>query len=183
MLSKGFPATKVDEICKAAGVTKGSFYHHFESKDDLAIALIDHYFDRLLSAFEDQSWLDHEDPADRVLAFLDDVIAMMKGPMLKHGCLLGSFALDLSQTHPQIREIIDNRLSTLTCVLEPHFREALKSHRNKAGLNAKMLSRQFMAVLQGGIVLSKASDDHERIAESMQCFKQLVFMLLKGSGD
>ncbi|HRK69481.1 MAG TPA: TetR family transcriptional regulator, partial [Hyphomonas sp.] len=34
--TKGLAATSVDDICAAAGASKGAFFHHFKSKDDLA---------------------------------------------------------------------------------------------------------------------------------------------------
>ncbi len=37
--TKGFSATTVDELCSAAGVTKGAFFHHFKSKDELGVAV------------------------------------------------------------------------------------------------------------------------------------------------
>ena len=43
---KGFHDTKVDELIKAAEVTSGAFFHHFKGKDDLAIAVIDHYMEQ-----------------------------------------------------------------------------------------------------------------------------------------
>ncbi len=178
MLDKGFPATKVDEVCQAAGVTKGSFYHHFESKDALALALIDHYFDRLAQAFAGRAWLAYESPTDRVYAFLDEVIRVMRGPLLKHGCLLGSFALDLSTTHPEIRIEIQRRFDRLTGLLEPELRAALKGPNKRSGLSAPALARQFLAVLQGAIVLGKASGDHARLAEAMRCYKTMVQAVL-----
>ena len=44
MVSRGYPATTVDEICSEAGVSKGSFYHSFKTKEELGLAVLDDYF-------------------------------------------------------------------------------------------------------------------------------------------
>ncbi len=41
--AKGYAATTVDDICHAANVTKGSFFHHFKSKDELGLAAATHW--------------------------------------------------------------------------------------------------------------------------------------------
>jgi len=43
MLAKGFSATTVDDICETAKLTKGSFFHYFESKDELGEELLEHF--------------------------------------------------------------------------------------------------------------------------------------------
>ena len=179
ILSKGFPATRVDEICAAAQVTKGSFYHHFESKDDLAAALIEHYFNRLTTTLCAGAWQAKEDPVERVAAFLDHTIKVLKGPLLRQGCLLGSFALDLSQTHPEIRTEIERRFDQLVEVLEPTLRTALKQQGVRGGASAGALARQFVSVLQGAIVLAKAYDDHDKLTEGMKCYRTMLRAVLQ----
>ena len=179
ILSKGFPATRVDEICDAAKVTKGSFYHHFKSKDELASALIDHYFDTLTEGLCSGSWQDCDDPIERLQAFLDSVMAVVRGPLLRRGCLLGSFALDLSETHPDIRSEIEDRLQQLANVLEPLIRNAFRNRRIKGPPNAPALARQFVSVLQGAIVMSKAYNDHGKVAEGVRCYRAMLEAMLQ----
>lgn len=178
ILSKGFPATRVDEVCAAAKVTKGSFYHHFKSKDDLAAALIDHYFDHLTQTLCTGAWQDRSDPVERLLGFLDHAIKVLRGPLLRNGCLLGSFALDLSETHPDIRIEIENRFDQLAGVLEPTVRAALKQQGVTGFVSAGALARQFVSVLQGSIVLAKAYDDHAKLTEGMRCYSALLRSVL-----
>ena len=178
ILSKGFPATRVDEICEAAKVTKGSFYHHFKSKDELASALIDHYFDTLTAGLSEGDWPEKPDPVKRLQGFLDNAMRVVRGPLLRRGCLLGSFALDLSETHPDIRLEIEARLQQLAGVLEPLLREALREQGVKGPANAPALARQFVSVLQGSIVLGKAYADHGKVAEGVRCYRAMLEALL-----
>lgn len=174
MLSKGFPATRVDEVCAAAGVTKGSFYHHFASKDELAMRLVDHYFDALVGAVRAGTWSKREDPVERLDAFMDHTIRVMSGPLLRRGCLLGSFALDLSETHPEIREAVESRLRALVDAVEPLIRDAMRARGVEGGPSAGALARQFVAVVQGAIVMAKAYADHRRLGEALRCYRAML---------
>ncbi|MCB9831588.1 MAG: TetR/AcrR family transcriptional regulator [Planctomycetes bacterium] len=178
ILTKGYPATRVDEICSAAGVTKGSFYHHFSSKEDLASQLVDDYFDEVAEALAG-SWQELGDPGERLLAFLDQTLKLVKGPLLKRGCLLGSFALDLSATHPEIRKKVEERFELLQGVVEPVIRDALGGRSARAPLSPAILARQFVAVLQGGIVLGKAYDDHGKVVEGLRCYRSMLQILIE----
>src|SRR5688500_1182465 len=87
--AKGYAATRIEDVCDAAGLTKGSFFHHFDGKEDLALAAADHFgamADRLFAAAPYQSALD---PLDRLLGYVDFRRGMLQGELPDFTCLLG----------------------------------------------------------------------------------------------
>jgi TetR/AcrR family transcriptional repressor of nem operon len=156
-LSKGFPATTVEEICEMAGVTKGSFYHHFESKDDLGTAALEAYFADVVAAFGSGAWARMDDPVLRLQAFFANAIEVCTGPVMSYGCLIGSYALDLAESSPQIRRRLSEMFGALRDVVAGLIRGAAQ-HRGRE-LDAGALGDQFLAVLEGSIVLAKAHAD------------------------
>lgn len=179
ILAKGFPATRVDEICEGAKVTKGSFYHHFKSKDELALVLIDHYFTSLTEGLCVGEWQNQHDPMDRLSGFLDNAEKVVRGPLLRKGCLLGSFALDLSETHPQIRVEVEQRFNSLVDVIEPLLSAVFKSRGRSGSRLARTVASQFVSVLQGSIVLAKAYDDYGKVAEGVRCYRSMLVAQLQ----
>lgn len=69
--TKGFAGTSVDELCQAAGVTKGAFFHHFDSKDALGVAAAQHWSEVTSQFFRGAPYHRHADPLDRVLAYIE----------------------------------------------------------------------------------------------------------------
>src|SRR5262249_31283682 len=69
--AKGYTATTVDDLCAASDVTKGAFFHHFKSKDDLAIAAAEYWSQVTDELFAGAPYHTHRDPLDRVLGYID----------------------------------------------------------------------------------------------------------------
>src|ERR1035437_9753971 len=88
--AKGYAATTVDDICHRAGVTKGSFFHHFKSKDDLELCAGAHWEAKTASLFAAAGYHQAEDPLDHLLGYVDFRAAILTGELPDYTCLLGT---------------------------------------------------------------------------------------------
>jgi TetR/AcrR family transcriptional regulator, transcriptional repressor for nem operon len=79
--AKGYAATTVDDICQQAGVTKGSFFHHFKSKEELALTAADHFSGMAEGLFATAPYHDAPDPLDRLLGYVDFRTSMLGGEL------------------------------------------------------------------------------------------------------
>lgn len=156
-LSKGFPATTVDEVCELAGVTKGSFYHHFSGKDDLGAAALESYFDDVVAAFSAGEWSTVADPVDRLQAFLAHAGEVCVGPVMVYGCLIGTFTLDMAESSPDLRQRLSVMFAALRDVVADLV-DAAARHRGRQ-VDADLFGDQFLAILEGSIMLAKAHGD------------------------
>src|SRR5260370_34609121 len=75
--TKGYAATTADDICYQAGETKGSFFHHFKSKDELALAAVEHWNSMTGGFFATPSYHKAKDTLDRLLGSVDIPAAML----------------------------------------------------------------------------------------------------------
>ncbi|UCE64694.1 MAG: TetR/AcrR family transcriptional regulator [Nitrospirota bacterium] len=174
MLDKGYAGTTVDEICENAGVSKGSFYHFFKSKEDIGVAALDGFIKRGEELMRLGHFMEVEDPIQRAFAYLDHAETVSKD-LWGDGCLLGNFALDLARTHPAIRArvtaLFDGTIDKLAQIFQPiaDFRED--------GPTGIQLAEQYIAMLEGSIVLAKAHDDWKRIPRGIQAFRGYLRLL------
>src|SRR2546426_8657487 len=77
--AKGYQATTVEDVCEAAALTKGSFFHHFDTKEDLAVAAAEYFATTAESLFAAASYRRAADPLDRILGYIDFRASIMRG--------------------------------------------------------------------------------------------------------
>src|SRR5580704_1164561 len=102
--TKGYSGTTVDDICESAGVTKGAFFHHFNSKEQLAMSAAGYFASMADSVFSAAPYREYPDPLDRVLGYVDFRKAILEGELPEYTRLLGTMVQETYETQPAIRE-------------------------------------------------------------------------------
>lgn len=174
MLAKGFNATSVDEMCEEAGVTKGSFFHYFETKEELAKEAVNYFSNSQMQQFESGQYNTLSDPLDRLYGFLDFMIKGVKNTGVTPSCLIGNLSQELSQTHSEIRSVCDHNFSWHNQRIQNLIEQAMKAHPPNVEIDAAGLARYLTATIQGSLILSKASQDTSLMAENIGHFKRYL---------
>jgi TetR/AcrR family transcriptional repressor of nem operon len=172
--TKGYAATSVDDLCAAAGVTKGAFFHHFKSKDDLAVAAADYWSEMTGGFFAAAPYHSHTDPLERVLGYLDFRKAILTGAVPEFTCLVGTMVQETYASHPAIRAACERAISTHAAKIEADIAEALEKYRVNADWTAASLALHTQAVLQGSFILAKAKGGAQVAADSIDHLRRYI---------
>lgn len=175
--TKGYSATTVDELCAAAGVTKGAFFHHFKSKDEIGVAAADHWSVMTSALFADAPYHDHADPLDRVLAYVDFRKALLQGGVPDFTCLVGTMVQETYDSTPAIRDACERSISSHAATLEADIEAAMRERDLAPKWTAESLALHTQAVIQGAFILAKARGGAEVAADSIDHLRRYIELL------
>lgn len=162
MWERSFQATGVDELCQRAQAKKGSFYHHFESKTDLAIAAIEHSWQLVQHQIFGPVFSTDESGLTQICNLVERVSEFQVQAAREHGgvlgCPFGNLGQEMARQDERIRMTLHN-------ILLGHckfFEEALDRAQRKGEIppgNNKAKAENIFALLEGAMILAKVAND------------------------
>ena len=145
---RGYSRTSVDDIIRTAGNCKGTFYHHFTSKESLGLAVIDNWTAHFASRIQ-ASLSDDRSPVENLHAILDAIVSVQEeGGYL--GCPLGRLALEMGDVSENLRARLQGAFDDMRALFSAHL---LQSGMSKE--EADEHGRYMLATLEGALMLNK----------------------------
>jgi TetR/AcrR family transcriptional repressor of nem operon len=175
--AKGYEAARVEDVCDAAGLTKGSFFHHFDSKEALALAAVDDWNEGTGTLFASAPYHAPADPLDRLLAYVDFRKSLLMGELPDFTCLVGTMVQETYETHPAIRDACAKSISRHAATLLTDIEAAMRQRGMKPDWTAESLALYTQATIQGAFILAKATQSCIAAAESIDHLGRYIELL------
>ena len=177
----GFSATTLDRVLERAELTKGAFFHHFASKDDLALALIERYLANekvMLAGLIDQAETVTRDPLQQVFVIIGFIIgAIEQNSPLAQGCLFASYAFEMAEFDKKTREMAREGFAVWRDIIGGKMAEAMKKYPPRISTDPYDLADTMLAAFEGGVVISRMEGDPQVIARKMSEFRNYMTLL------
>ncbi|MEV7072285.1 TetR/AcrR family transcriptional regulator [Streptomyces sp. NPDC091972] len=163
--ARGYSALGVAEICKAAGVPKGSFYYFFESKEALALAVVDEHWAAQRAEWQSALGAD-TDPLRRLRALFElteaGQRAVQEGRGTVAGCLFGNLALELSNHAEPVRGRLQEIFDAQVDMVEAVVAEA-RERGEVTVSDTRQAARAVVAQLEGQVMFAKLYNSPQRL--------------------
>jgi TetR/AcrR family transcriptional repressor of nem operon len=170
MRARGFNGTTVDDICQAAGVTKGGFFHYFESKEEVAEVALATFDEARNELYRQASFRQVAEPLERVFGRLDFDRELIEAGTSK-GCLAGMLAQELAASRKEFRSPCHDFFARRADDFAADLTAAKTAHAPQADFEPRSVATFYLAIVQGSHILAKTSGDSEVRLENLEHFR------------
>ena len=161
--ARSYESVGVQELCEAAEVNKGSFYHFFPSKEDLLAAVIDAQWDATREQVFDPSLADDLAPLARIERLFKAMSRAQRSARREQGitpgCPLANLTGELSNHEPKLRKKLARVYGEMQDRLADTLRDAVKSREIPSNTDVQAKAEALLALAEGSMLLSCVHDD------------------------
>ena len=176
---KGYAKTTIDDVIAAAGITKGSFYFHFSSKEELGYAVIENASDYILQSIRNSLDRSNLTPYGRIEAMMRELQGIVEAADCSRGCIMGNLALETSHSNPGFREKIAQAFRSWSGLIAAELEEMKSAGELPPDFDCAGYADFAISALEGGIMISKVTLDPAPMRNSVAIILE-QFSELKG---
>lgn len=184
-LRQGHVATSIDEVIENAGITKGSFFYHFPTKKDLAVALIQKFSSIEMQILEDNLEKANKlskDPLQQLLIFvglIQELHAQLEDDHI--GCLFASFSYENQLRDNELQTMASETLIEWKVKLSEKIQEIVDHYPPSQPVNPDDLADMFLVTLEGAYVLARIMDKSNYVQLHLEQYKTFLESLFKSN--
>ena len=165
---KGYLATSITDILRAADANAGSLYHFFPTKQDVLLAVLETYRDGIYPMLLQPAWAGVDDPIERIFALLGRYRSLLEASACAYGCPIGSLALELHEPDPPVRELLSSNFVGWVGHVQKCLEDAGSPLPRR--LDRNKLAVFILTVMEGGVMQSRT---HRTLEAFDACIEQL----------
>ncbi len=181
VLERGFSASGVDQICERAGVTKGAFFHHFKSKDEIGIAALGAWAEFGMAIYAEARKAPANPPLARVHRFFDLMTGIMNDSPSPVTCVVGMMSQELAQANPVLRDVCSGYLGDWSEFARELLEEAKAAKKPQVDFNAADAAWFLNALWQGSMLVAKTRQEPRIVIRNLEQARAFIDSLFSGS--
>lgn len=155
--TKGFAGTSLSDLTEATGLTKGSIYGNFESKEQIALDAFKYGVVRIKQAV--QSKTDTVENTDKIFLFLDFFLDYVFSPPVDGGCMLLNTAVEADDTQPVLKKEVAKELLTIVTYVQKLLEEASIHKKLTEGYTTEMLAYAIFCAIEGAMMIARTQNN------------------------
>jgi TetR/AcrR family transcriptional repressor of nem operon len=156
MRKHGYGATGLQELLRVADVPKGSFYHHFKSKEEFAAAVVERYVALVGKHCEEVFGNVRQAPLKRLRRYFEDLVRLAGQAAPIPGCLIGSLSLEVASASPLLQGCLRSSFSDWQTAVASVLREAMENGNLPQSTKPETLAGFLINSWEGALLRSQA---------------------------
>jgi TetR/AcrR family transcriptional regulator, transcriptional repressor for nem operon len=169
----GYAGASISDIMRLTGLGKSGIYHHFKSKDEIAVAAFDYTLGSILEAAMAKVSIQNT-AIDRLHAFADSFRGFTTQPIVAGGCPILNTAIESDDTHPMLRAHVQEAVNGILALIASILELGIRQGQIVSTIDREQVSTILFVTIEGAIMMSKLYGDDIYLERAIEHLHQYI---------